>query len=464
MIARMAFDPNVLANIDSGYASTAFWRVVVILAVLLVLACAWRLARRRWAPRSIANWRGKGIHPGLSPLEAGLLLRAHPTLLVAIALEPYLVSGKARFATLNPLSIEWPERPAAGPLDEALSSCVSRDGRIASGGVIAFLDALYEAVNEKMTPYSGRETAVHYRRHVTGLWDRVLREGAVADADRPWLMLHDPATVVHRIRRGPGANALHDLIRLGGVFSAHLLPAQSLAEQARGARSGYFGQRADLALVDAADPTQIEKMLLPCPFLKGLGDLAELMDGEVTDIESLLPILLTYTTRNPGVSGRYHGRTSTVTPGRGGEVEIHLASSVGRRFQVIPSPARSSTEALSAEVILSGDEDFDASFAIHHIDCPEFESWLALPGFLDAIRALPEFIELAGTERMLRLRHAYDPETFTARTIHDRFSGLLSLAENLEQRVTMAPRPPPEDAEDEAETALDLTDSDRPGE
>jgi hypothetical protein len=438
----------VIGTVDVYDESTSLMRMLLLFIFVFLIAAGWVFLRRRWAPRTIENWRGTGIHTGLSPLQAALLLRAHPSVLVAIALESRLASGEARITAIKPLTVDWPDRDPDGPVEEALSRAVDEKGRFDPDGVDAFLDALYADVNDAMTHHSGRQTAVALRKRVAALWVAALRADSIDPTDRAWLMIQEAEKVIDRIGPGETGEILHDVIRLGGVFRAHLLPAQRISEKAYVAKSGYYRYRKDLAVSRPALGRRFQyedESFPPSPFDLKLRALASSLDGDLSYGSSAVPLPFNFAVRmgGPSVAGRYHGRPASVLMGPNDLTEIEIASSAGLRMQILPTEETADVERRFEDRVQSGDPTFDRDFDVCHLDCRGLETWLKMPGFREAILSLMPFTELRGRDQVLCLSFACERHTFTVKSIRDRFAPLLALAEDLERRVsTTAPRDP----------------------
>jgi hypothetical protein len=145
---------------------------------------------------------------------------------------------------------------------------------------------------------------------------------------------------------------------------------------------------------------------------------------------------------DPSVAGRYHGRPVSCLLRRQGEAEVEIAASAGRLFQIVPAREAVEASALYENVIDEADGSPGRVYRVLHRDCPEFEAWLNSPGLAEAIAALMPFKEIQGRERMLWMRFDYDRERFTVKSIRERLSLLLSLAQEIERRAAMAPEPP----------------------
>jgi hypothetical protein len=418
--------------------TTVLWHGVLLLATVLALGLVWSFLRARWAPRSIESWAGKGVHPGLDPVRAGLLLRVHPSRLVAAALEPLLADGRVRIVSGAPLRLHWPEPPEEDARLEVLRAALGPDGRPDPDGVVAFLEAVYDDVDAAMAPFSGRATAVRCRRRVRNLWERALRGEDAAAADRPWLVLQDPAKVIDRIPGGPVGERLHDLVRLTGVFRARLLDPGDLETRARAATRGYFRYRRDLDVVRTARGRYEEhdRTRPPprSPFRRKLDALATALDGQVMADEPSLPLLLFYSSIRPGVTGRHRGRVASVVLGNHGEAQADLACSAACEFQVVPRAGADGAEALFGTRVLAGTKAFDDDFVVRHRDCGELGEWMEHARTQDLLRDLEPFTEIRGLATRLRVRFAYDRERFLASDILDRFPPLVALAEHLEER------------------------------
>ncbi len=438
-----------LIAMDEYDASSAFWRFIMILIAVGVLVAIWALLRRRWAPRTLDGWAGTGVGEDLSALQAGLLLRVHPSQLVTVALEPLLDSGAVSLVSVDPLRLEWRDPPAGESPLAVLARGLSEEGEIRVEGLWAFLEALQTEVNERLEPHSGRESAIHFRRLVKRRWGAALRGAEPRPEDRPWLLLQDPAVVIGRIPGGPTGERLHDLIRLAGVFRAHLVSDRDLADRAHNASEGYFRHRRDLDLVRTRRGTRQERDRPEAPprspIQTKLDALSGALDGEIVSENPALPLLLYYTEIEPRVVGRHRGRVASVLLGMRDVVTIDLTCSAACAFRVAALDAGEKGEiAPGSERVPSGDSEFDSAYLATQEGCDDFVEWMAFPRMRSLLEAHGTIIDLIGLPTRLVLRFPYDRDRFTSKEILDRFAPMLTFAEWIEERrVASGAKGPP---------------------
>jgi hypothetical protein len=208
--------------------------------------------RENYPGETIENWTGAGVNRDLSYLEAALLLGKHPGVLTALLLIDLTMRKKARILGLHPETVEWRGEEPEGPYETALFKALDSDGRFTGDGIYAFIDTLYEPVNQKMEPFSGRKTTLFYKKKVSTLWKESLSGGLGDERDALWLLLGNIEDYSHSLGDSPRGQMVRMLFRLTGFFRQFLFSVTDLSDKARTAKSGYFKHRKDLYRETAA--------------------------------------------------------------------------------------------------------------------------------------------------------------------------------------------------------------------
>ncbi len=219
-----------------------WWLQMLILIALLMSAGLLHLAiKNRFAKRTIRNWMGEGVHEGLSPVEAALLLGKHPSAIFGLHIISLALEGRAKILSEIPLAFEWTgERPSVG-IEAPLIKAIGDDGKIGIPGVFDYLEELYDRVDQEMLAYSGRATAVYYRNFSRGLWDAFSTDGADNEGLLPWLLLAEPSGKEwDRVGEGEVEDAYRRSFRLRNRFVDRLISRAVYAEEVKQARRGFL--------------------------------------------------------------------------------------------------------------------------------------------------------------------------------------------------------------------------------
>jgi hypothetical protein len=263
--------------------ATSLLRGLVLFGMIALSGAVWIRVRGRWAPRTIENWSGEGIHEDLKPVEAALLIRCSPAIILAAQVFPRVLSGRMKILAKRPLRLAWSGRAGPqGKLEQAIDRVFVR-GEGGKDAVVALLEELYARVNDRMLHHDGRKTAVHYRRRVASVRERVLRDGIRDPSDATWLLLDDPDAVWRLAGGGESGEAVRRVLAAGQRMAQGILSNPEILERAR-KRPGFFRYRADLRRIRqagkplwaSADPEPVTGAL------EGLlRDVADRLEGKI---------------------------------------------------------------------------------------------------------------------------------------------------------------------------------------
>ncbi|MHC4862107.1 MAG: hypothetical protein ACYTDY_18660 [Planctomycetota bacterium] len=229
-------------------------KVLLLFAVAFSIGLLGQAIKNILARKTIANWGGSGVNHDLRPEEAALLLGRHPGVLVSLLIHRLERAGKAAVVSLDPVRVEWRGEAPASAVEEAFSLSLDPEGGFREEGVFALLEAMYDRVNEAMLPFSGRGTAVHYRRLVRRFWAETTMRGKWVTETFPWLLIRDPRLVWDEIGDSPEEERLKALYFLQGRLEHRMVPAESLRQAARRAKEGFFAYPRDIIRTEFKSP------------------------------------------------------------------------------------------------------------------------------------------------------------------------------------------------------------------
>jgi len=289
-------------------------RAAIMFGGIGVTALVWLWVQRRMAPRTIASWAGIGVNEDLSRAAAALLIRRSPGTIGAALVVELVRARRMTIEGIRPLRLAWTERegPSNG-IEEALDAAFvtgAGDADLAQ----TVLDRLQETVTEKMGPFSGRGTAVYYRRRVESVRLGLRKGDPGSGEDRLWLMLDDQTRLWDCAGEDRAGEEVRDLIRFVGLFERWFLSSDEITRRANRGEPGFFSFRKDLrrhrgpiqALTPAVEVSERPTGI----FGATLDGLARALDGEVRmDGGVWIPISF-LSVKGPAarVLGRHRGR------------------------------------------------------------------------------------------------------------------------------------------------------------
>lgn len=247
------------------FALSGMEKLGITLALVLAGMVVLFLVKQRLAKRTIAAWAGVGANRDLAPHEAAVLLGLNPSVVVAILAEELRLRGRAQAVAEphEPCRIEWSGGDPDGPVEKALLDSLDGSGELRPEGVIHLVETIYDEVNEKMIPFSGRATAVYYRDFADRLWNEEIAAATEVRGSSPFFLLHDPDhDSWDDLGDDPVSRRLRRAVAIAARFRDHLVPQERYVERARQARSGYFRYRRDLTKVHGRLTSGTEAELL----------------------------------------------------------------------------------------------------------------------------------------------------------------------------------------------------------
>jgi len=226
------------------------WYVHYLLYLATILAICYFVSRvaSLFARRTVESWSGRGVATDLEPAEAAVLLSVHPGTIVA-ALAVWLeLAGKVRIVEDSPPRMTWTGGAPADAVEAAFVRALGENGQPTPEGAAALLEAIWERTNETVGPYSGRQTAIHYRHFVKRLWRKRLTASVHERGLEAWLLLRDPGRDWERLGDDEDSQRVRRALRISGLLSTWLFRRGDLSDLAEKADSGFFRYRNDLVL------------------------------------------------------------------------------------------------------------------------------------------------------------------------------------------------------------------------
>lgn len=214
---------------------------VTFFTVALALFIKQRLKRR-----TIANWSGNGVNDSLTPSEAALLMGLHPGTLIALVGIHLERLGLVRIHDQVPVTVEWVGARPRDELERSFRGALDGEGHLRPAGTLKFFEALYDTVNARMVPYSGRKTAIYYEHMANELWKQMKAGGEPEPAVFPWMLLFDATEIWEEIGDGEGWRELKAMYRVRQHFQSDLFRMKEISGAAKEGKEGFFQYRDDL--------------------------------------------------------------------------------------------------------------------------------------------------------------------------------------------------------------------------
>jgi hypothetical protein len=391
--------PDILAMLLGADDGPSAWRAVAVLVAMFASCVVFVLVKRRVAPRTIRAWSGHGVCEDLTPAQAAVLLRVHPSIVLGVLVGELVASGRARVISSRPLLVDWPRRSPDGSVEEALDRAIGENGEVDPEKALDVLEALHAQLEEVLAPWSGRATAVWYRERVRRVLDRVQATDRLGEEDVLWLLLENQNRVYDAEVSPATRREVRGVVRFGGTMRGHLLPAELLRDRADGAKTGYFAFRRDLLAgrgVRSASPTVTEPRVTG-PGATEMTAVAAALEGRLIPGPAALPI--GGPNYGPVAVGRMAGRPASALFGEGGELDLEIVGDEVPQFLVESVAEASEVDALrvpTVHVVLDRLAPFTSirSFGSRvRVRVPYSRKDLRAEDVLARLRALVAFVE-----------------------------------------------------------------------
>lgn len=224
---------------------TYVFAMFLILGFVLV-AIAYVNLKDKWAPRTIDNWKGRDVCRDLTPSQAAVLLKRHPSEAVALEVASLLLEDKLEILSLNPVRIRFKESRYLDETGKLIKNSLDGEGSFKEGAAIGIMEHIYSKLNDKMASFSGRKTALFYRQFPIEGWKTFFSGGGLKRDDVPWLLLREPGAVWKRLKKNEFGEMMIHLYRIIGLFVMHLVDDKELHCKVAVCSGGLFWYRKDL--------------------------------------------------------------------------------------------------------------------------------------------------------------------------------------------------------------------------
>ena len=210
-----------------------------------------RYRRFMWFKSPFAESGNSGHLPGLSPVEAGIVMSVDIPRLLAVCLVGLIKHGNIRIEKLDPLKVKVLDNAAPSPFWKMLLDAVKEDGTLNLTGMLCALDSLYNDLKRRIDSYGVKDTVIFYLDKVDKSWKKLkesdfgYRKEVVAREEFAWLFLHERAgdkfeSTFEEAQAWPN---IGPVVKVTRYIMNRVITSEQILEHAANSPKGIFSNR-----------------------------------------------------------------------------------------------------------------------------------------------------------------------------------------------------------------------------